>query len=68
MGGRTVRLAPPEYVILRKLEFFREGRSEKHVRDIRAMLVVSADALDRAALEGWVERRGLAREWATVTA
>ena len=33
-----IRLAPPEYVIVRKLEFFREGASEKHLRDIRAML------------------------------
>ena len=30
-------VAPPEYVIVRKLEFYREGRSEKHLRDIRAM-------------------------------
>src|ERR1043166_9328028 len=31
-------LAPPEYVIVRKLEFYREGGSEKHLRDIRGML------------------------------
>jgi len=30
--------APPEYVILRKLEYYQEGRSEKHLNDIRAML------------------------------
>jgi len=29
------RVAAPEYVIVRKLEFFREGGSEKHLRDIR---------------------------------
>jgi hypothetical protein len=31
----TIRLAPPEYVIVRKLEYFREGGSEKHLRDVR---------------------------------
>lgn len=31
--GTTINLAPPEYVIVRKLEFYREGGSEKHVRD-----------------------------------
>jgi hypothetical protein len=34
----TVVLAPPEYVIVRKLEYFREGGSDKHLRDIRSML------------------------------
>jgi hypothetical protein len=29
---------PPEYVVIKKLEFLREGGSEKHVRDIRGIL------------------------------
>ena len=36
--GHTISLAPPEYVILRKLQFYREGRSPKHLRDINRML------------------------------
>jgi len=56
-------LAPPEYVIVRKLEYFREGGSDKHLRDIRAMLAVSGDQLDRAALKDWIERRGVQAEW-----
>jgi hypothetical protein len=36
--GEIITLAPPEYVILRKLEYAREGRAEKHLRDIRALL------------------------------
>jgi len=35
--------APPEYAIVRKLDYYREGHAEKHVRDIRAMLDVSAN-------------------------
>jgi len=30
--GEPIWVAPPEYVILRKLEYFREGKSEKHLR------------------------------------
>jgi hypothetical protein len=56
-------LAPPEYVIVRKLEYYREGRAEKHLRDIRAMLAVSGGHLDQAALDEWIQRRGLAAEW-----
>ena len=36
--GQSLWLAPPEYVILRKLEFYREGGSSKHLTDIRGML------------------------------
>jgi hypothetical protein len=66
--GESVTLAPPEYVILRKLEYFREGRAEKHLRDIRAMLAVSGEQLDRPALNEWIQRRGLETEWRQVTA
>lgn len=64
--GRNIRLAPPEYVIVRKLEYFREGGSEKHIRDIRSMLTVSGEGIDRAELERWILRRGLLTEWARI--
>ena len=63
MAGEPVRLAPPEYVILRKLEYFREGGSEKHLRDIAGMLRVSGDSVDRAAVEEWSRRLGVMTEW-----
>ena len=66
--GETIVLAPPEYVIVRKLEYFREGQAEKHLRDIRAMLAVSGGQLDRVALNEWIQRRGLAAEWRLVSA
>jgi len=58
-----VALAPPEYVVLRKLQFFREGRSEKHLRDIRRMLEALGDGWDRAGLEAKVREEGLEGEW-----
>ncbi len=61
--GEAVTLAPPEYVVVRKLEYYREGGSEKHLRDIRSMLALSADQLDRSALLEWVNQRGLQNEW-----
>src|SRR5690348_5942272 len=42
--GVTLVLAPLEYVIVRKLEYFREGGSEKHLRDIRGMLNISGES------------------------
>ena len=58
-----IRLAPPEYVIVRKLEFFREGGSEKHLRDIRGMLNVSGEKINQADLNEWVQRQGVEAEW-----
>lgn len=66
--GAEFWLAPPEYVVVRKLEYLREGGSEKHVRDVRAMLLALGDDVDRAQIEGWVRARGLGAEWARVTA
>ena len=65
-GPGQLWLAPPEYVILRKLEFWREGGSEKHVRDVRAMLAAGV-ALDRAFLDAELHRRGLVEIWRRVT-
>lgn len=66
VDGEPVVLAPPEYVILRKLEFFREGGSEKHLRDIRSMLAISPDLIRRIELEKLVAERGLLEAWSRV--
>ena len=59
--GVQIWLAPPEYVIIKKLEFLREGGSEKHLRDIRGMLVVTD--VNRAFLENEIAQRDLTDAW-----
>ena len=62
MAGETpVWLAPPEYVIVHKLEFFREGGSERHLRDIRGMLAVTE--IDLSLLEKEIAARNLTDVW-----
>ena len=61
--GETVRVAPPEYVIVRKLEFLREGGSEKHLRDIRLMLKISGQHINQQDLSRLVAERGLEHYW-----
>lgn len=58
--------AAPEDVILKKLEYFREGGSEKHLRDIVGILKVQAERIDRAYLADWIARLGLEAEWALI--
>ena len=59
--GRQCWVAPPECVILKKLEFFREGQSQKHVRDIQNILRLVD--VDRVFIEEHVERLGLREQW-----
>jgi hypothetical protein len=66
MFGEPVMLAPPEYVIVRKLEYFREGGSEKHLRDIRGMLDVSGELMAVSELNALIRDRHLEAEWQTV--
>lgn len=63
IGGTGAWIAPPEYVILRKLQFFREGGSDKHLRDIRFMLAQTP--IDRAFVAAEVARLGLQETWRT---
>jgi hypothetical protein len=64
--GEALVLAPVEYVIVRKLEFFREGGSEKHLKDIQGILEISGSHLDRSALAEWVCRQGVEAQWRLV--
>ena len=59
--NHTLSLAPPEYVVLRKLEFYREGRSAKHPADIRAIREITG--VDEIALAPWLKQLGLETLW-----
>ncbi len=61
--GESLWLAPIEYVILKKLEYYQEGRSEKHLRDIQSMLEVSFSKIDSVFLENKIQELNLVTEW-----
>lgn len=58
-----VWLAPPEYVIIRKLEYFKERGSSKHLSDIKKMLEISRKIIDITELEKKVSENNLTDEW-----
>jgi len=61
--GTTYPIAPPEYVILRKLQYHAEKGSEKHLRDIRAMLAVYRDRIDTEEIQRRAGELGLQEAW-----
>lgn len=58
--------ASPEDVIIKKMEYYREGGSEKHLRDITGILKVSGEAVDRNYISDWARRLGLTEIWEAV--
>ena len=62
-GGATMWLAPPEYVIVRKLEFYREGGGSKHLTDIAGIIKYSSGLIDDEVLKSLIVHRGLGPQW-----
>lgn len=58
--------ASPEDVIIKKMEYYREGGSEKHLRDITGILKISGDVVDWNYISGWVQCLGLTEIWTAV--
>lgn len=55
--------ASPEDVIIKKLDYYRMGGSEKHLRDITGILRISGDKVDRQYIANWAARLGLSEIW-----
>lgn len=62
-SGEKLSIAPIEYVIIKKLEFYKEGNSGKHIRDIVSMLQNSKSFIDENLLMNFIDEFGLVKEW-----
>jgi hypothetical protein len=58
-------LAAPEDIIIKKLSFYREGGSEKHLTDIRGILANTE--VDMPYIQKWVDALSLKQEWDKVS-
>ena len=59
----SVYVAPPEYVVIRKMQYYSEGGSEKHLNDIKKLIAMVESAFDSHFVEQQVERLGLHQIW-----
>ncbi len=50
LNEEYIWLAPPEYVIVKKLSYWKEGGHEKHIQDIRAMLQIQGENISEKAV------------------
>lgn len=53
----------PEDVIIKKMDFYREGGSEKHLRDITGILKISSDIIDIDYITKWADSLSLRDIW-----
>jgi hypothetical protein len=58
--------ASAEDVIIKKMEYYREGESDKHLRDITGILKVSGNEIDETYIVEWADRLGLRPIWDTI--
>ena len=64
LPGIEAYLASPEDIILKKLDYFRTGGSEKHLHDIREILAETA--IDNTYLANWLAKLHLEEFWKLV--
>ena len=58
--------AAPEDVIIKKMEYYKEGGSDKHLRDVGGILRVSGEEIDRGYIDEWARRLGLTDIWEAI--
>ena len=68
LPDRSGYTARPEDVILGKMWYYREGGSEKHLRDITGIVRVSGEDVDIGYVAEWAQRLGLTEVWTAVLA
>jgi len=60
---RRAVFVSPEDIILKKLEWYKMGQSQKHLDDIRGILAVSAAKLDISYIDSWSQKLGIVDLW-----
>lgn len=62
--GTRLYVATVEDTIVAKLEWAEAGGgSERQLEDVRALVELAGDSLDRAYVESWIARLGLEAAW-----
>ena len=63
LEGMHLVVAPPSYVIAVKLRYWSMSHQDKHLRDIRGMILVSSADLDVPLIERMADACGARSAW-----
>ena len=62
-GNYSAVFASPEDVIIKKMEYYKLGGSEKHLRDITGIIKISEESLDKEYIAQWAIQSDLKDIW-----
>lgn len=65
-GGLDADFLAPYEVIVKNLVFYREGGSEKLLRDVAGVLLINGSQVDHESVARWAEHFGVADAWRLV--
>ena len=60
---RSTCVTSAEDTVISKLEWAREGESERQLRDVAGVVAAKGEDLDRGYIERWAEELGLVDLW-----
>ena len=63
VSSLKISIAPPEYVIVRKLQYAAQGGGDRHLRDIAKMLEREVVAINHDVVRDFAAERGLLVGW-----
>lgn len=63
-----VPVAPVEYVIVRKLSYYAQSGSTRHLEDVARIQRIQGEAIDSHSLQDWIGRLGVRDAWARAVA
>jgi hypothetical protein len=66
LNGADAFVARPEDVIISKMLYYREGASDKHLRDIAGMLKISGELIDREYVARWASELKVMDVWQAI--
>jgi len=66
--GLELSIARPEDLLVAKMEWAKEGDSERQLRDAAEILAAQESGIDLSRIEHWVKQLKLETEWASVRA
>lgn len=62
------RFSPPEELIVKKLQYYQAGGSDKHLRDVAAILDISGESIDRDRTRRLATEIGVEEIWSELLA
>jgi hypothetical protein len=68
VAGDPIWFASPEDVVIKKMVYFQEGGSDKHLRDIAGILRIQGSRLDRNYVAEWAKKLEVEAVWNSIVA